>query len=60
MERAKLLLAGDLTIEQIASSVGFTDALYFSKQFRKWYGSSPTQYRSILNEQGAGRFDCSR
>lgn len=60
MERAKLLLAGDLTIEQIASSVGFTDALYFSKQFRKWYGTSPTQYRSILYEQGAGRFDCSR
>ncbi|WP_409345566.1 AraC family transcriptional regulator [Paenibacillus sp. MBLB4367] len=60
MERAKLLLAGDLTIEQIASSVGFSDALYFSKQFKKWYGSSPTQYRINLYEQGAGRFDCSR
>ncbi|BBI35293.1 AraC family transcriptional regulator [Cohnella abietis] len=35
----------ELTIEQIASSVGFQDALYFSKQFRRWYNQSPTDYR---------------
>lgn len=45
MERAKLLLTEALTVEQVAASVGFTDALYFSKQFKKWYGSSPTEYR---------------
>lgn len=58
MERAKLLLNEPLTIEQIASSVGFTDALYFSKQFKKWYGCAPTEYRSSI--QGKHRFDCSR
>ncbi|UUZ80048.1 AraC family transcriptional regulator [Paenibacillus sp. P26] len=41
MERAKLLLLEPLTIEQVASSVGFSDPLYFSKQFKKWYGRSP-------------------
>ncbi|QYR23325.1 AraC family transcriptional regulator [Paenibacillus sp. sptzw28] len=48
MERAKELLVGEiyLSIDQIASSVGYGDALYFSKQFRKTYGVSPTEYRS--------------
>lgn len=36
----------ELTVEQIASSVGFQDALYFSKQFRRWYAQSPTDYRA--------------
>lgn len=35
----------ELTVEQIASSVGFQDALYFSKQFRRWHNQSPTDYR---------------
>lgn len=35
----------ELTVEQIASSVGFQDALYFSKQFRRLHGQSPTEYR---------------
>lgn len=38
----------DLTIEQIASSAGFRDALYFSKQFRRFYQMSPSAYRSHL------------
>lgn len=56
MERAKLLLAGRLTIEQVASSVGFTDALYFSKQFKKWQGSTPTEFRNKLIHRNP--FDC--
>ncbi|AJY74327.1 AraC family transcriptional regulator [Paenibacillus beijingensis] len=46
MERASaLLLESRLTIVQVAASVGFTDAFYFSKQFHKWSGQSPTSYR---------------
>ncbi|WJH37586.1 helix-turn-helix transcriptional regulator [Paenibacillus sp. CC-CFT747] len=56
MERARLLLEKPLTIEQVASSVGFSDALYFSKQFKKWYGASPSDYRQ--ENQGKLRFDC--
>ncbi|MCI3925096.1 AraC family transcriptional regulator [Paenibacillus sp. TRM 82003] len=45
LEQAKSLLDSHWTIEQVASSVGFSDALYFSKQFRKRYGVSPSEYR---------------
>ncbi|WP_248930824.1 helix-turn-helix transcriptional regulator [Paenibacillus hamazuiensis] len=55
MERAKLLLLEPLTIEQVASSVGFSDALYFSKQFKKWYGRSPSEYRQDHN---VNPYDC--
>lgn len=50
MEKAKELLNSQLTIDQIASSVGFNDALYFSKQFRKYSGSSPSEFRSNLKQ----------
>jgi AraC-like DNA-binding protein len=36
----------ELTIEQIASSVGFHDPLYFSKQFKRIYHENPTSYRN--------------
>lgn len=45
MDQAKSLLRTGLTIEQVASSVGFADPLYFSKQFRKTFGESPSEYR---------------
>ncbi|WP_379134280.1 AraC family transcriptional regulator [Paenibacillus sp. sgz500958] len=48
MEKAKELLGGRLTIEQISSAVGFNDALYFSRQFHKWSGMPPTDYRNAL------------
>ncbi|MEF3305512.1 AraC family transcriptional regulator [Paenibacillus sp. GYB003] len=56
MERAKLLLREPLTVEQVAASVGFTDPLYFSKQFKKRFDRSPTEYR----QEAYGRtiYDC--
>ncbi len=50
VDKGRLLLRErpELTIEQIASSVGFHDALYFSKQFRRFYGHSPTAYREAM------------
>lgn len=56
MERAKLLLREPLTVEQVAASVGFSDALYFSKQFRKWCGLSPTDYKQVAD--GRTMYDC--
>ncbi|MDQ8738497.1 AraC family transcriptional regulator [Paenibacillus sp. LHD-38] len=38
----------ELTIEQISASVGLQDALYFSKQFRRFHGQSPTAYREAM------------
>lgn len=50
MDKAIELLGGTLTIDQVASSVGFNDALYFSKQFRKYTGMPPSEYRAVLRE----------
>lgn len=50
VDKARQLLRErlELTIEQIASSVGFYDPLYFSKQFRRLYGVSPSEYRQQI------------
>jgi AraC-like DNA-binding protein len=41
----------ELSIEQISASIGLTDALYFSRQFRRFHGESPSEYR----KNAAGR-----
>ena len=41
-----LLDTTDLPVASVAARVGFTDALYFSRQFRRIHGMSPTEYRS--------------
>lgn len=46
MARARALLdTTELTVAQVARSVGYNDPLYFSRQFRKAHDLSPTQYR---------------
>lgn len=46
MGRARSLLDGtSLTIAQVAHAVGYADPLYFSRQFRRVHGTSPTGYR---------------
>ncbi|WP_150271738.1 AraC family transcriptional regulator [Paenibacillus tepidiphilus] len=52
MDKAKELLRGSWSIDSIATSVGFNDALYFSKQFRKHTGVSPSDYRNRLRSEG--------
>ena len=37
----------NLRINEIADSVGYPDIYQFSKQFKKTFGVSPTQYRKI-------------
>ena len=39
-----------LSITEVAHSVGFDDALYFSKFFRKFEKMSPSEYRKNLND----------
>lgn len=47
IDKARQLLRErpDLTVEQIANSVGIPDALYFSKQFKRFYAQAPSAYR---------------
>jgi AraC-like DNA-binding protein len=47
MARARQLLDGsDATITEIGREVGYDDALYFSRQFRRHHGMSPSDYRT--------------
>ena len=43
----------ELTIEQISASVGIQDALYFSRQFRRFYAMSPTEYRNAAMQKAS-------
>lgn len=48
IQRACFLLdTTDMTIKMIAADLGFDDALYFSRCFRRIHACSPTQYRSL-------------
>jgi len=41
----RLLDTSSLAVGEIASTVGYTDAFYFSRHFRKIHGVSPSAYR---------------
>jgi len=46
MEYAMSLLATGHSVKQAAAKIGFADPLYFSRQFKKLIGTSPSVYRS--------------
>ncbi|OAB40758.1 AraC family transcriptional regulator [Paenibacillus antarcticus] len=52
--RQLLLERPELSIEQIASSVGITDALYFSRQFTRFCSMSPSAYRNRIGRKPGG------
>lgn len=45
---AKLLLAKGTRVGETAKRVGFTDALYFGKVFKKYVGVSPLEYKKSI------------
>ena len=47
---AEMLLTEDLTIAEVAYSVGINDPFYFSKCFKNQFGVSPSAYRKKLSE----------
>jgi two-component system, response regulator YesN len=50
IEKAKRLLAGHplLEVKQVAAAVGYEDALYFSRLFKKETGQNPTTFRDSM------------
>lgn len=51
MEKARVLLSeSNKTIADVAYSVGFNDAKYFSKQFAQTFGVLPSQFREEARE----------
>ena len=50
IQRAKeLLLNREKSINEIAEEVGFNDAKYFTKRFKKFTGVSPNEYRKLFS-----------
>jgi YesN/AraC family two-component response regulator len=48
LEKAKnLLVSTESPIKSIAQAVGYKDAYYFSKLFKKYCGHSPCKFRAI-------------
>lgn len=52
LEKAKELMSIDpsLSIKEIAKRVGYEDAYYFSRLFKKYYGASPSKYSSAKEQ----------
>ncbi|GMK39192.1 transcriptional regulator [Paenibacillus sp. CCS19] len=44
---AGMLDLTDLTVKEVAGSIGISDPYYFSRMFKKLMGHSPTEYRKI-------------
>lgn len=45
----KLLTSTEMTLEEIAFKLGFSNGNYFSKVFKKNIGQSPREYKSTIN-----------
>lgn len=50
-EAKRHLIFGDMSMEQIAFGLGFSDAAYFTRFFRKEVGQSPSQFRIAARHQ---------
>lgn len=46
------LLNSDLSITEIAASVGMFDYPHFCRQFKRYYGFTPSQYRKQFSQKG--------
>lgn len=53
LEQAERLLKyTDLSVGEVAETVGFSDSLYFSRVFRQQTGKAPTAYRKATDGRG--------
>ena len=43
-----LLSGTEMSVEEIARSVGFSDSSYFARAFKKQTGATPTEYRNAF------------
>ena len=44
----------NISVKEIAEACGFTDFAYFSRQFKDYYGISPSQYRKFISPWSSG------
>jgi ligand-binding sensor domain-containing protein/signal transduction histidine kinase/DNA-binding response OmpR family regulator len=48
---AQLLQQTDMTVYEVAYSVGFNDRKYFSREFKKQFGKTPSEYAGMSEEE---------
>ncbi|MNY81315.1 DNA-binding transcriptional regulator AraC [compost metagenome] len=41
----KLLETGIYNVAEVAAAIGYEDSKYFSKEFRKFFGETPTEVK---------------
>jgi AraC family transcriptional regulator, transcriptional activator of pobA len=51
LESKRLLTFSDLTVGAISEQLGFEDAAYFARCFRKWNDCSPSEFRTKVIEK---------
>ncbi|MFD0693418.1 AraC family transcriptional regulator [Paenibacillus sp. GCM10027628] len=50
LHEAKLLLANPLlSVQKVSSVLGYRDIAHFSRQFKRWSGLSPSEYRKLCS-----------
>lgn len=47
----EFLISNKYKIKEIAAMVGYRDANYFIRAFKKYYGYTPDEYRKILSQR---------
>lgn len=52
----RLLRHGRLPIATVSRQLGFADPATFSRAFRRWYGTTPREYRKQIQEQRLADF----
>jgi AraC-like DNA-binding protein len=56
MEKAlELLRTSFLDIKEVAAKVGYNDSTHFMREFKKAYGSTPSQHRAGYRSDGPGK-----
>jgi AraC family transcriptional regulator, transcriptional activator of pobA len=51
LEAKRLLAHSDATVDQIARDLGFRDASYFGRHFRRHVGQPPGAFRATIHEK---------
>lgn len=57
LESCRLLQGPNSNITDVAYAVGFNDASYFSRTFRRYVGMTPSDYCAVCDDETAGASD---
>ena len=52
---ARHLLESNMTVDAVATLLGYCDTAAFRKAFHRWYGQSPSEYRASIDHAGLPR-----